>query len=53
MRVAVEIPSASPLGRPRLGEPLVGFCGRDVDQVLGGAPFLPLPLLPVVPAAAP
>ncbi len=32
-----------------LGRPVLSLCGKDVDLVLGGAPFLPLPLLSVSP----
>lgn len=51
-RVEVEVPPDSPLRRLGLGDPIAGFCGRDVEFLLGGAPFLPLRLIPVTPAAA-
>lgn len=48
--VEVEIPPESPLLRLGLGDPIAGFCGRDVELLLGGAPFLPLRFLPVTPS---
>lgn len=52
-RVEVEVPPESPLRRLGLGDLITGFCGRDATFLLGGAPFLPLRLLTVTPAAAP
>ncbi len=51
-RVEVEIPPTSPLRRLGLGDPVLGLCGRNVELLLGGAPFLPLHLLSVSPPAA-
>lgn len=48
-RVGVEIPPASPLHRLGIGGTLAGFCGGDVELLLGGAPFLPLHSFPVSP----
>jgi hypothetical protein len=50
-RVEVEFPPTSPLRRLELGAPITGFCGRDVELILGGAPFLPLRFLRVTSAA--
>ena len=46
-RAAVEIPEGSPLRELGFGEPLLSLCGREVEAVLGGAPFLPLRTLPL------
>lgn len=45
-RARVEIPEGSPLRDLGFGRPLLGLCGREVEAVLGGAPFLPLHTLP-------
>lgn len=51
-RIRTEIPPASPIRQLGLGAPLLGICGRDVELLLGGAPFLPLELVPVTPDPA-
>jgi acetoacetate decarboxylase len=46
-RAEVEIPEGSPLRALGFGGALLGLCGRDVEALLGGAPFLPLRTLPL------
>ena len=51
----VEIPEDSPLRALGLGRPLVSVCGRELEAVFGGAPFLPhrsVPILTPSPEAA-
>lgn len=50
--VEVEIPPESPLAELGLGRPLLGLCARDVEAVLGGAPFLPAHTEPASPPGA-
>lgn len=40
-RATVEIPQGSPLAMLGFGKPLLSVCGRDMEAMLGGAPFLP------------
>lgn len=51
-RAQVEIPEASPLHGLGFGRPLLSLCGRGVEAVLGGAPFLSLHLCPITPPAS-
>jgi acetoacetate decarboxylase len=37
-----KIPHTSPVADRDFGDPLLGLCGKDLDAVLGGAPFLPV-----------
>lgn len=46
-KVEVDILPESPLQALALSNPILGFCGRNVELLLGGAPFLPLQSLQV------
>lgn len=47
-----RISPGSPLSDLGFGQPLLSMCGKDVDALLGGAPFLPLRSRTVSSAAA-
>lgn len=49
-RAGVEIPEGSPLRELGFGGALLGLCGREMEALLGGAPFLPLRTLPLARA---
>jgi acetoacetate decarboxylase len=48
----VDVPEGSPWEWLTSRKPIVGLRGRDVELLLGGAPFQPLRLLPIVPPTA-
>lgn len=51
-RAQVEIPESSPLHALGFGPPLLGVCGKDVEALFGGAPFLPPHTLTIARAPA-